>query len=260
MACAAARPRPGSSASRRPISARPASSASRRIAATRCLLPARANRGDPLRQCARRSMIARWLSMSNRLIARSPRALSGGRAHPAPRAGVKLSGSTSASAAAIGIGGRLGLGGGREQAADRRARRRFRRSRRGPLRAWRAPSLARATTAGGRPGELGDGDAVAAVGGAVGDFVEKDQIAFPLARADVVKRQAVEPSGEPGQLVIMGGEQSPALDLVVHRLDHRPGDREPVIGRGAAADLVEDDQAAGASPGRGSRRSRPSRP
>ncbi len=45
--------------------------------------------------------------------------------------------------------------------------------------------------------------------------------------------------------MIMGREQRPAADLVVHRLDHRPGDREPVIGRGAAADLVEDDEALG---------------
>ena len=44
--------------------------------------------------------------------------------------------------------------------------------------------------------------------------------------------------------MIMGGEQGPALRLVVHRLDHRPGDGEPVIGRGAAADLVEDDETA----------------
>ena len=61
-----------------------------------------------------------------------------------------------------------------------------------------------------QPGELGDGDAVAAVGGAFGDFVEQDQIALPFARADMVERQRVEPVGEPRQLVIMGREQGAA--------------------------------------------------
>ena len=42
----------------------------------------------------------------------------------------------------------------------------------------------------------------------------------------------------------MGREQAAAAALVVDRLDHRPGDGEAVIGRGAAADLVEDDEAA----------------
>ena len=59
-------------------------------------------------------------------------------------------------------------------------------------------------------GELGHRDAVAAVGGAVGDFVEEDEVALPLARADMVERQAVEPAGEAGELVIMGREQGAA--------------------------------------------------
>ncbi len=61
----------------------------------------------------------------------------------------------------------------------------------------------------------------------------------------MVQRQRIQPIGQPRQLMIMGREQGPRLDLVMHRLDHRPGDRQPVIGRRAAADLVEDHQAVG---------------
>ena len=43
--------------------------------------------------------------------------------------------------------------------------------------------------------------------------------------------------------MIMRGEEGPALHLIVHRLDHCPGDREAVVSRGAAADLIEDDEA-----------------
>ena len=42
----------------------------------------------------------------------------------------------------------------------------------------------------------------------------------------------------------MRGEQRAAADLVVQVLDHGPGQREPVVGAGAAADLVQDHQAA----------------
>ena len=43
----------------------------------------------------------------------------------------------------------------------------------------------------------------------------------------------------------MGGEQGPAADRVVDVLGDRPGQRDAVEGAGAAADLVEDHQAAG---------------
>ena len=42
----------------------------------------------------------------------------------------------------------------------------------------------------------------------------------------------------------MGGEKRARLDFVVQKFRHAPGDREPVEGRGAAADFVEDDEAA----------------
>ena len=76
----------------------------------------------------------------------------------------------------------------RRTRADRRARRRSRRSRRARLRAWRAPIGARDDRR-RQAGKLGDRDAVAAVGGAVGDFVEQDEVALPLARADMMERQ-----------------------------------------------------------------------
>ena len=53
-----------------------------------------------------------------------------------------------------------------------------------------------------------------------------------------------EPVAERGQLVIVRGEQAAAAIDLVQMLDRRPGDRETVEGRGAAADLVEDDQRA----------------
>jgi len=48
--------------------------------------------------------------------------------------------------------------------------------------------------------------------------------------------------GQRGQLVIMRREQRPAAIDLVQVFERRPGDRQPVKGRGAAADLVEDDK------------------
>ena len=42
----------------------------------------------------------------------------------------------------------------------------------------------------------------------------------------------------------MGGEQRAAFVDVMQMLDRGPGDRQPVEGGGAAADLVQDDQRA----------------
>ena len=42
----------------------------------------------------------------------------------------------------------------------------------------------------------------------------------------------------------MGGEQAAATQIIMHSLEHRPGDGEAVIGAGAAPDFIEDDQAA----------------
>src|SRR3546814_13085935 len=58
----------------------------------------------------------------------------------------------------------------------------------------------------------------------------------------MVEAERVATFGEPGQLVIMRREQAAAAIVLMDRLDHRPGDREAVVGRGAAPNLVEDDE------------------
>ena len=50
--------------------------------------------------------------------------------------------------------------------------------------------------------------------------------------------------GERGQLVVVRREQRAAAVDLVQMLERRPGDRQAVEGRGAAADLVEDHKAA----------------
>ena len=87
-------------------------------------------------------------------------------------------------------------------------------------------------------------DAVGAVGGAGRDLVQEDDVALPFLYPHRVAGEAIELRGERGQLVIMRREQGAAAIAVVEMLDRSPGDREPVIGRGAAADLVEDDEGA----------------
>ena len=98
----------------------------------------------------------------------------------------------------------------------------------------------------GKPGELGHLDAVGAVGGAGGDLVQEHHLALPFLHPHRGIVQAGQAGGERGQLVEMRGEQRAALIDVVQVLDRRPGDRQPVEGGGAAADLVQDDQRAAA--------------
>ena len=59
---------------------------------------------------------------------------------------------------------------------------------------------------------------------------------------DTVVVDAVQPSLELGELVIMGGEEGLRPNDLRDVLDHGPGDAEAVEGRGTAADLVEDQQ------------------
>src|SRR3546814_1141434 len=49
---------------------------------------------------------------------------------------------------------------------------------------------------------------------------------------------------QPGQLMIMGREQATAAVDLMHRLHHRPCQCQPVIGRRAAPDFIQDDEAA----------------
>ena len=210
MAWAAARPLPGSCARRRAISARPASSASRRIADVSLLSFLPDGSAASRSAIARRSMIARRCSIVEQAHRSLASRFSRYSSSSASR-GVRLSGSTASSADSSGSGACSGSR-RREQGqivepGGNSAGRVASRFELGEHRARPGNHVRR------KPGELGDGDAVAAVGGAVGDFVEQHEIALPLARADVVQRQGVEPPREPRQLVIMGREQRPAFDL-----------------------------------------------
>src|SRR3546814_8893318 len=75
------------------------------------------------------------------------------------------------------------------------------------------------------------------------DVCSSDLVALPLARADMVERERGQRFGEPRQLMVMRCEEATAFVHLMHRLDHRPGERKPVIGRGAAPDLVQYDEA-----------------
>ncbi len=59
----------------------------------------------------------------------------------------------------------------------------------------------------------------------------------------MVQRQRLAAFGKPRQLMIMGGEQAAAGNVVMDRLHHGPGDRQPVIGAGAAPDFIQDHEA-----------------
>ena len=75
--------------------------------------------------------------------------------------------------------------------------------------------------------------------------MQQHQIALPFARADMVEAQRLAGFGQTGEFVVVGREQAAAADLGMHRLGHRPGQRQAVIGRGAAPDLIKDHEAAG---------------
>ena len=93
-------------------------------------------------------------------------------------------------------------------------------------------------------GELGDVDAVALVGRAGDDLVEEHDLILPFLDGDVKVARHRELVVEIGQLVVVRGEERAAADLLVDVLDDAPGEREAVVGARAAADLVEDHEAA----------------
>ena len=112
-------------------------------------------------------------------------------------------------------------------------------------RASRSTSRARRTTASGKPGQLGHVDAVRAIGAARLEPVEEHDACRPVSRTATFRLRACgQLLGQLHQLVVVGGEHRLAADPVVQVLAHRPGDRDAVVGGGAAADLVEQHQAA----------------
>ena len=93
-------------------------------------------------------------------------------------------------------------------------------------------------------GQLGDVDAVGAVRRAVRDFVQKDDIVLPFLDAHGVAGKARQGLRQAGELMIVRGEEGAAFVGLVQIFEAGPGDGKSVVGRRAAADLVEDDQRA----------------
>ena len=92
--------------------------------------------------------------------------------------------------------------------------------------------------------ELRHMNAIGAVGRARRHLVQEDDIALPLLDPHGVASQIRELRCQRRELVIMRREEGAAAVDVVEMLDRGPGDREPVEGRGAAADLIENDERA----------------
>ena len=74
--------------------------------------------------------------------------------------------------------------------------------------------------------------------------MQEHDLVVPLLHGDVEVADAGELFFEIGQFVVVRGEESAATDRVVDVLDDAPGERQAVVGAGAAADFVEDDEAA----------------
>ena len=93
-------------------------------------------------------------------------------------------------------------------------------------------------------GEAGDLDAETALGWAGDDAAEEDDIVVPLLHRHGVVAQARQVFFQLGQLLVVGGEEGarPVFGVGVEMFDDGPSDGQAVVGRGAAADLVEDDE------------------
>ena len=76
------------------------------------------------------------------------------------------------------------------------------------------------------------------------DLVQEHDLAAPLLDPQRVAGEARQLRRQGRQLVKVGGEQAAAAIDLVQMLDHRPGQRQPVIGGRTAADLVQDHEAA----------------
>jgi hypothetical protein len=97
-----------------------------------------------------------------------------------------------------------------------------------------------------QPGEPCHMDAVGAIGGARTYLVQKDDIPLPFLDPHRVAGERRQLDGKRRQFVVMRREQGAAAIDLVQMFETGPGDRQPVEGRRAAADLVEDDEGIGA--------------
>ncbi len=99
----------------------------------------------------------------------------------------------------------------------------------------------------GEPRELRHVHTVRPVGAAGFEPMEEYYRVPGFAHGHVEVAGVGQPLRELHQLVIVGGEHRLAADPVVQVLADRPGDGHAVVGAGAAADLVEQDEGRGAS-------------
>src|SRR2546425_4819219 len=95
----------------------------------------------------------------------------------------------------------------------------------------------------GQSREPADVNAVGAVGATRLEPVQEHDLLADLAYRHVEVPDVLELFGELRQLVIMRGKDRLAPDAVVQTLGYGPRDRHAVVGRGATADLIEQDQA-----------------
>ena len=93
--------------------------------------------------------------------------------------------------------------------------------------------------------QAGDLDAVTFVRAAGDDFAKEYDLIAPFANGHVEIFQPRQSRGQFSQFVIMRGKQSFRADLVVQMFDDAPGERKAIKGAGAAADFIQDNQAAG---------------
>ena len=103
------------------------------------------------------------------------------------------------------------------------------------------------------PGQLGNVNTVGAIGGAGHDSMQEDDAVSFFQHVHAGTTHARQDVGQLGQLMKVRCEEGPAAEprRVVQVLDHSAGDGQTVPGRGAAADLVEQDEAALGSRGGG---------
>ena len=98
---------------------------------------------------------------------------------------------------------------------------------------------------GRHPRQLRHFDAVALACRAVADGMQEDDLALMLHGVEMHVRRAFHFGRQPGELEIVGGEQGEGADVPGDVVGGGPGQRQPVVGAGATAYLVEEHQAVG---------------
>ena len=68
---------------------------------------------------------------------------------------------------------------------------------------------------------------------------------FPFLHGDVVVADAWQRLCEVGELVVVSGKEGAAANPIMQMLDDGPSQRNPIVGAGSSADLIQKNQAAG---------------